>query len=341
MQKSIAILLSVFLVSTIAPVVSEAQMGRYPVDRIMKNGKIFDQHNYMQIPLTASENYLQGAVKSVTFKDIKIAGNGSAVFRVIDDSGYILYDSSGRLLEQKTNKPEGTYSLFCTYKYNGSKYEEWNCKLNGYTTIDSRSTFKYKQGRMIEKDETDVDPYKSAKAIYEYDKKGRQVEEIHYGSDGIITYIESYVYDHEGNQVEFCMRSADGRLLNKRTYLYDDNGNKSEGATYRSHDSTHAIKYTLKWDDKNRCIERNDFNKEVAPASKTLYKYDDKDNVTETLTYKPDGTIDETAWNAAYEYEFDVAGNITVFKCFRLQEGKRTLVQIVESTYTYYTPAKM
>jgi len=316
---------------------AEAQYGRAPSEKLIRTHKIFDLENYYQIPLTASENYLVGKVKTVAYKEYDISLKDGKPGVKLNDTGFNVYDRDGRLIDQLTYTPDGSYSLKCTYRYEGAKAIEWDAKIDSKDwKIDARTTFKYdKKGNKIEQITIDKDTSKSQKTVFKYDSKNQKTAEVHFSLSGKLMSTTAYKYDSSGKQVECTESMGDGKIFYKLTCEYDRDGNKIAGGNYNLANEKPA-KWTRKNDVKGRCTEMTDYKSDGSFDKKTIYTYDDKDNVLLQISYNEDGTVCDKCYNVARTFEYDTAGNITKYTCYKIEGGKRLPQSYTETRYSYY-----
>lgn len=300
-----------------------------------QKGKFWGKVNYVQIPLTAIENHILGPVKSVRYRDYKISEKDGS--RVLNDSGYNVYDKFGHLVDQNEYNADGKPRWKCIYNYDDkNKATTWDLKISYYGDYTSKVTFKYdEKGNKIEENDVCSNDTFSSRIVYKYDDKGNETEEARFDAHDKPGWVTDYKYDNRGFQVEMTMKMGDGKTMRKATQEYDNNGDKISGIDYRS-DTIIAGKWQATIDNKGRTIERADFDKTGALRSTTKMKYDDWDNLIEDLTYKPDGSMDTTAWNSYTEFEYDSKGNAIKETSYKIKAGKKTPTDFREAEYTYY-----
>jgi hypothetical protein len=300
-----------------------------------QNGKIWGKVNVVQIPVTAIEDHILGPVKSVRYADYKFSDDGS---KVLDDSGYNVYDKAGHLIDQNEYNADGQQKWKCTYKYENGRATVWN--FNFYDRDDSENTtFKYdSKGRKIEKNVIGSKEEDCRRYVYTYDDKGNEiVESEYYGKGDKKPWTSTYTYDKRGFQIEYVHRDETGRCLQKMTQEYDDNGNKTGGGYYTS-DTTMVGRYKAKLDNKGRVIERQGYKKDGSRDSRIVIKYDDWDNVIEYTAYNPDGTIAKAAaTNMQAEFEYDSHGNAVKSTWYKVKDGKKVKDDMAVRKYEYYS----
>lgn len=316
---------------------TDAQYGRAPSAKLLRNGKIFDLENMVQIPLTAAGNYYVGNVKTVAYKEYHFSGRIGKQEKVISDTGLNVYDRSGHLVDQYNYTPNHDYDIKCTYKYDdNNRAIEWVLKVSGNLATDATITFRYdNKGNKVEEISTDKNPGKSSRKTFKYDSEGRETEEADYDADGKLSMISSYSYDSKGRQTEYAKRGPGGSLFVKYTCMYNTSGDKIAG-THNSSDTGRPYRWIRKCDGKGKCLEELNFNPDGSMETRTTYKYDEHDNVTEQVSYATDGTVDEKSYNVFREFEYDKTGNIIKYTQYNIKEGKRIPVGVTETAFTYY-----
>jgi len=299
-----------------------------------RKGKIWGKVNIVQIPLTATENHIFGPLKSVTYKDYKISDGDST--KILEDSGFNAYDKFGHLVDQNAFKADGTAKWNCVYKYdNNNKAAEWNFKFEN-AKQDSKTTFKYDAiGNEIESSTYGPDGKLTEKGTKKYDARGNETDVTIYDADGKIKRMETYKYDSRDFQIEWKESDANGKLKWKLTQDYDSFGNKISGASTHS-DSTIDGKWTNTNDRKGRTIGSISYDKNGKIHSTSKRKYDDFDNITEYIAYKPDGSVDTAGWNAYTVFEYDTRGNAIKETWYKLKSGKKVKTDVAERKFEYY-----
>ena len=297
-------------------------------------GKIWSKVNIVQIPLTAYENHILGKVRSVAYKDYKLSDNPDSL-KVLDDSGYNVYDKFGHLIDQNEYKADGTPKWKCIYSYDErNKATGWDFRF--FDRMEhKKTTFKYDdKGHEIEQDTYDENGKPTRKVTKKYDDKGREIEVARYNKLDKPPIIETYKYDDKGNQIEFVEKSGDGKLIWKMICEFDNNGNKIGEISYRS-DTGKPSKSQRKNDDMGRIIETISYNPDGSIWSRSTFKYDDWSNVTEYVSYDKDGKLKED-WSRYSELEYDATGNVIKETEYKMKAGKKTKTYLTETKYTYY-----
>jgi hypothetical protein len=159
-----------------------------------------------------------------------------------------------------------------------------------------------------------------------YDENGLHVESGYYEYDGKVNHTAKIKYDDNGNIKEIIYLLPNNDLDLKFMYRYDSLGRKIESVEY-SADGNATFKRKYKYNSANKlteqtCFERNGeriekiINKYNATGKKirtswindedirtvyTVYKYDNKNNLLESISYNG---MDEPEYLIRYVYEF-------------------------------------
>ena len=300
-----------------------------------QKGKMWSKVNVVQIPLTAMENHILGPVKSVRYNDYKISEKDGS--KVLDDSGYNVYDKFGHLVDQNEYNKDGKPKWKCTYRYDEkNKAVQWDFDFFDHEKYSTKVTFKYDdKWNKTEENWASSNNDHSRKSDYKYDDRGNEIEETVYSADGKILSATEYKYDNRGFQVEMIMKGKDGAQMSKERIEYDNSGNRTYSAYYRS-DTTIEMETKETADNKGRTIERVGYKKDKAILGTTKMKYDDWDNMIEDLSYKPDGSIDTARWNFYTDFEYDSHGNAIKETWYKLKSGKKVATDVAEKKYEYY-----
>ncbi len=297
------------------------------------NGKIFRGASYGGLPLTAIDAHVFGPVHTVVYCSYKISETDGT--KILDDSGHTMYDKFGHMTEQARCRSDGSPECTCVYKYDVENkphtFDIWPDDSLGSLKV----IFKYNtQGQKAEEVHTDAPKKSYSRNVYGYDGKGNLVNDTFYTDHGKYAATATYKYDSRGFQVEYAVKDEHRILLSREQRAYDDNGNKISGATYGA-DNSLLRKWTAVYDNKGRKSEVDNYLADSVD-SKMRYRYDDWDNVIETIACKPDGSIDASRTGYATDFEYDSNGNITKETDYRFTSGKKEEMRYVETKYTYY-----
>lgn len=154
-----------------------------------------------------------------------------------------------------------------------------------------------------------------------FDYKGNIIEEIYYQA-GTVDQKLSYKYDNNENKVEFINYNGDeNRVMFKQNITYDNSTRKIREERYNGLDYQ-IIKYSYNDNNKLAKIVRSDiygnvehkrifeysgnvcnidiYSDEKHISGKITNKYDNNDNIVETIEYDQKGKVKEK-----YEYNFE------------------------------------
>lgn len=130
------------------------------------------------------------------------------------------------------------------------------------------------------------------KSVIRYDKNGNRIEYTEYNSDGSIGFRNRYLYDHT-NRIGMELLDSDGTVLSKTIYHFDQHNNPTESV-----DHPRNFKSIYKCDSKGNVLEESNYSSGRF-ESKTVWKYNDSNQVMETISYNESGEMD-TRWVTRY-----------------------------------------
>lgn len=258
------------------------------------------------------KNNLKGRVRSLR----------ETSYAAIDRFGEISKGAIARRMFFENNY----YQLF---NHDGFLISEIEYENNG--DIESRSTFMYDiHDRLIEEVWYNENGNIDMKWLSKFDKSGNIIESIGYDSIGALNSKYIYTYDKNGNKISECNYDSNGDLDSKSYYKYDNEGNELEDIQY---DSKGNIDYKInrrfdkRGNESERVYKRYFLGDEY--FSKSLKKYDNRDNIIEDTDYKSDGSIEE---KLGYVYSYDKKGNWISRVCYIDEKPKF----IIEREIEYY-----
>ncbi len=295
-----------------------------------RKGKIWDRVNVFEIPLTAQEYQLLGPIKSVRYAEYKTHKDGTIT---LIDSGYLVYDTQGHLVDQIMFDSSRKTACTATYSYNDqNRALEYNyTSYRQSKPFSEKVTFQYDSlGRISEETTVESNGANKKTKKFVYDNNGRVIQEINFDENEKIQYTTVIKYDSRGNETEYRNDNAGMRM----TATYDEKGNKIEAYNYMI-DSTRPLKETMINDANGWCVETDFYERDGSLKAKTKRTYDKYGNVLTCIDYHPDGTIDEN-YIGSHEYEYDQYGNTTKQKNLFTKNGKRKLKTMTISTFEYY-----
>lgn len=178
--------------------------------------------------------------------------------------------------------------------------------------------------------------------IVTYDTDGNEVERTIYDDYGFLVGKEVHTHDAKGNLIESILSDPKGMLMERRVYAYDNGkltrivssdgkGNvglkqvNSYGEHGRLREETYydpkkAVGKTVyKYDEKGNISEVTFYlangSKAVAPigpclgAHRVTYSYDEKDKPVKVVAYEPDGEL-KKSWQYSYNPKGQIADDI-------------------------------
>lgn len=304
-----------------------------------KKGRIWDKVNIVQIPLTAQENNIYGKVKTVRYADYEQVEKNGRYERVLQDSGYNVYDVQGHLVDQNEYDAKGKPKWKCIYKYdaNGRAIGRDFTFTTDQHNVQEVTIFIYDEnGRKVASETSTADPDAPVRSEFRYDDRGNEIEEVAFRKDKSVFSVTSSKYDSAGNQVayHFVSRHGEDSISDKRTAEYDAYGNKTAAAYYMG-DVLIGRSVSIN-DNRGRCTETRGYTADGKLSRRATMKYDDRNNITEAIFYTATGAIDTAGWNSVYEFEYDTQGNKTKETHYRLKNDKRIPATYTEAVYTYY-----
>ena len=235
---------------------------------------------------------------SLTRRTYSYDTNGNLI-KESDNKGFCRtykYDTNGNEIECDWHESNGERSLTCTqYDWRGNKTEEIHYKGDGI--IYSKYLYKYDwRGNMIEEIyENKNSANYNHKYVYKYDWLGNKTEEIHYEGEGELSSKHLYTYSAKGNLMKEEVYDSNGILTEKKEY--NANGDETECTKYNDDGSISCLSWTQKYNDKGLLIEYNHCN---GGNISDRYKYDEKDNLIEVLSYCDGAPAYLTEYNITY-----------------------------------------
>lgn len=137
-------------------------------------------------------------------------------------------------------------------------------------------------------------------SLYTFDKNGNITQLIHYGINGEEKSKVTYKYDENNKEIiEKVFRSASEDLAFKRVDKYDESGNRIEHLSYAQGEDETPYKETFVYNENGNILEEIKYKS--SGQLKTLYKYDDKELLTEMKSLKGDDLM----MKETFEYDGD------------------------------------
>ena len=200
---------------------------------------------------TFKHDYMR-AKTGLDFKDVKAIR-----------SSYSEYDEKGQLIKENTYFSDGKIEHQSEYKYNdnGKMVEEF--LINEENEIDERKAYEYNEKGVL------------VKELLIYLDDSFDTIEYLYNDDGKI--IEKNTFDSEMNPEESKKMTYENKLLSSEN-TYD-----AEGKMLKE------IK--LQYDEKGNLTQRTSLDTIEEKFLKTIYLYNEKNIVTDVLTYNSDDQL--------------------------------------------------
>ncbi|MEW6508013.1 MAG: hypothetical protein AB1432_09740 [Bacteroidota bacterium] len=136
----------------------------------------------------------------------------------------------------------------------------------------------------------DIKEIKKAKLL----KVEERTRFLHYNPDGSFSSLkilaEKVYFDKNGNKIEHINLKSDSLLENRQTFQYDSLGQLILTESYNEHDFVIVRRQSF-YDDKGREILRKFNEAKSKGESKAEMKYNEKDQLEELITYRPNGKI--------------------------------------------------
>ena len=135
-----------------------------------------------------------------------------------------------------------------------------------------------------------------SKEEYKYDSLKNIIKYSRY-IDGEYKYSREYIYNEKGVMIESLDFDCQGKGRGKKKFKYDDNGKCIEKSCYSRRNKLFWTD-TIKYDNNGNKIEEVEYNtnEKFKPFGgfhhKTVYKYDERGNLTEETKYLPNGDFE-------------------------------------------------
>jgi hypothetical protein len=226
-----------------------------------------------------------------------------------------------------------------TYSVKGNKQSEFIFGIDG--KLLAKRAFHYDaKGDLSEVIEYYPDGSLRSKTVYMPDSTGTSVEEIVYSNNKASASKTVYKYEN-GRQVEMISLNGDGNPSINTYISYNDRGkireiiicaNNSQGGMILSSSGGEAIVLTEPVKEKMKglspCVDG-------FLTSRTVFAYDDKDDLSETSSYTHDNSLIS---KETYYKEYDSRGNWVkeVKSKWNFKSGKIEPVEATYRTITYY-----
>ena len=114
--------------------------------------------------------------------------------------------------------------------------------------------------------------------VVTYDPKGNETERTIYDDYGFLVGKEVHTHDAHGNLMESVLSDPKGAVIGRRTYAYD-NGKLTQVVSYDGKGNV-GLKQVDSYGENGRLREETHYDPKKA-VGKTIYKHDEKGNVSE------------------------------------------------------------
>lgn len=236
------------------------------------------EYSYQDDGYKFSRRFLRDNFGSVVERDL-LKADGT-----LEERHTITYDNAGNVVADadfdENNQLQGR---------NESKYGKANKLVETKRYARSgelvrRDVYTYDaQGRTAEIVSYDVFDNLEGRQVFTYGENGRDNEKITYDARGAIDYRVVERYDERGNLVELSSYDDKG-LTESFAYVYDDANRILEEKRLTS-DGLILSQQNFKYNDNGLLIEYVDDDKFHGQYSVTTYRYDDKNNLVEEMSY--------------------------------------------------------
>lgn len=208
---------------------------------------------------------LTGNVKSVKQTSTQIPdetgkfhNDSSDIDTNSENDFYLVFDKSGKLIEEKMMSVGDSLLAKITYAYDR---EGKRTERNWYNAKDSLMYhFSYKYDEKGNRTEHTVylpDSTQFMKFTYQYDDKGNRTEISEYNASACLVWNATFKYDEKSKLIENYYYKPDASNFVKIDFTYDEKGNISEEKRYTSIGTkTDIWRFTYKLDNKGNWVEK-------------------------------------------------------------------------------------
>jgi len=216
------------------------------------------------------------------------------------------FDNKGRLVSRNTFNLKAVLVSKIVFHYDkhGNNVESLVYHSDG--SLSSKSVRKFDSlNRLVELHELDAFEKIISKKVTTHDSLGQRIfttyERI---NSRLVKSLESIFDNNENNVANYYF--SNGTLTLKETQTHDITGNLLETIQYYPLEGTPTI-IRFKFDEQNNKVEEAVLKNNLV-TTKTIYRYDSKNNLTETFRYGVQGTLEA---HHRYVFEFDADSNWT------------------------------
>jgi YD repeat-containing protein len=216
------------------------------------------------------------------------------------------FDKKGRLVRRNTFNLKAVLvsKIIFYYDKRGNNTDRLAYHSDGSLSGKSVSTFD-SANRLIEFHEFDAFEKIISKKVTTYDSAGHRILTSYERINRRLVKTEERVFNNDENNVANSYFSNETLTL-EEIQEYDRNGNLLETIQYYPLEDEQSIT-RFKYDEQNNKVEETVLKNNLV-TTKTIYRYDDKNNLTETYRYSVKGTLEA---HHRHVFEFDAEGNWT------------------------------
>jgi len=215
------------------------------------------------------------------------------------------FNQKGILLRKSTFNSKGNLESKILFKYDENNNNIECIAYNSDGSLARKTLNKFdSENRLFESHEFDAREKIISKKT-RYDSGGyRILTSYERKSRGLVKTLESVFDGHENNVANYYF--SDEELESKEIKQYEVNGNLFETIQFYPLTNEQIIT-RFKYDRQNNIVEVIVLKNNLV-TTKTISRYDSKNNLTETSSYGVMGTLEG---HHKYLYEFDAEGNWT------------------------------
>jgi len=191
-----------------------------------------------------------------------------------------------------------SYRIHFKFDENGNKIEENNFNSKG--KLHNKRIYKYNEKGNLFESSSLFNENETTKQIYHYNTKGK-LTKINYYRNEEFFVADNYQYDDKGNLIKYSSWVIDPPKLQwQKNYTYNQEGN-----VIKTDDDNWVTTY--EYDDKGNKIVEKQINKHDNGVIKSIYRYDEDENVIEKIEQNRTGERQRSF----FKYEFDKNDNWT------------------------------
>jgi hypothetical protein len=216
------------------------------------------------------------------------------------------FNQKGILLRKSIFNSKGNLESKILFKYDKNNNNIECIAYHSDGSLASKKVNKFDfENKLIESIEFDAREKITSKRATRYDSAGYRILTSYERASGrLVKTLESVFDKHENNVANYYF--SDEELASTETKQYDVNGNLFETIQYYPLTNEQVIT-RFKYDKQNNIVGVVVLKNNLV-TTKTIHRYDVKNNLTETFSYGVMGTLEG---HHKYLYEFDAESNWT------------------------------